>query len=103
MTAAAGHSVPFIGTESGYSSENIDNLPIVTFDPTNRFQVDTGLLEQAQGDGGVLIRHDNDLLYDRLAACCSNPTAARTHDPPPIWCTVGKSHNITNQTRQRLS
>jgi glucose-1-phosphatase len=31
--------------------------------------------------GGVLIRHDNDLLYDRLAACCSNPTAARTHLP----------------------
>jgi hypothetical protein len=31
--------------------------------------------------GGVLIHHDNDLLYDRLAASCSNPTAARTHLP----------------------
>jgi len=27
--------------------------------------------------GGVLIRHDNDLLYDRLAACCADPAAAR--------------------------
>ena len=29
--------------------------------------------------GGVLIRHDNDLLYDRLAACCAEPDAARAH------------------------
>ncbi len=27
--------------------------------------------------GGVLIRHDNELLYDRLAACCADPSAAR--------------------------
>jgi len=27
--------------------------------------------------GGVLIRHDNDLLHDRLAACCADPAAAR--------------------------
>lgn len=27
--------------------------------------------------GGVLIRHDNELLYDRLAACCADPAAAR--------------------------
>jgi putative hydrolase of the HAD superfamily len=29
--------------------------------------------------GGVLIRHDNELLYDRLAACCADPAAARPH------------------------
>jgi len=27
--------------------------------------------------GGVLVRHDNELLYDRLAACCADPAAAR--------------------------
>lgn len=27
--------------------------------------------------GGVLVRHDNDLLYDRLAARCVDPVAAR--------------------------
>ncbi len=27
--------------------------------------------------GGVLVRHDNDALYDRLAACCWDPQAAR--------------------------
>ena len=27
--------------------------------------------------GGVLIRHDNALLYDRLAAYCADPLAAR--------------------------
>ncbi|MGO9672579.1 MAG: HAD-IA family hydrolase [Methylocella sp.] len=27
--------------------------------------------------GGVLIRHDNELLYDRLAACCADPATAR--------------------------
>ncbi|VFU10750.1 HAD-IA family hydrolase [Methylocella tundrae] len=27
--------------------------------------------------GGVLIRHDNDILYDRLAACCADPGGAR--------------------------
>jgi putative hydrolase of the HAD superfamily len=27
--------------------------------------------------GGVLVRHDDELLYDRLAACCADPTAAR--------------------------
>ena len=27
--------------------------------------------------GGVLIRHDNESLYDRLAACCADPAAAR--------------------------
>jgi putative hydrolase of the HAD superfamily len=27
--------------------------------------------------GGVLVRHDNELLFDRLAACCVDPTAAR--------------------------
>lgn len=27
--------------------------------------------------GGVFVRHDNALLYDRLAACCSDPVAAR--------------------------
>jgi glucose-1-phosphatase len=27
--------------------------------------------------GGVLVRHDNDLLYDRLAARCAGPAAAR--------------------------
>jgi glucose-1-phosphatase len=37
--------------------------------------------------GGVLIRHDNDLLFDRLAACCKDPSAVRPqldaamHDP----------------------
>ncbi len=31
--------------------------------------------------GGVLIRHDNDLLYDRLAACCADPAAARPRMP----------------------
>lgn len=31
--------------------------------------------------GGVLIRHDNDVLYDRLAACCADPAAARPHLP----------------------
>jgi HAD superfamily hydrolase (TIGR01509 family) len=29
--------------------------------------------------GGVLVRHDNDLLFDRLAACCPDPAAARPH------------------------
>ncbi|SFJ98918.1 HAD family hydrolase [Methylocapsa palsarum] len=29
--------------------------------------------------GGVLVRHDNDLLFDRLAACCPDPQAARPH------------------------
>ncbi|WOJ90647.1 HAD-IA family hydrolase [Methylocapsa polymorpha] len=29
--------------------------------------------------GNVLIRHDNELLYDRLAACCADPAAARPH------------------------
>lgn len=48
MTFAGGHSYPFIGTEHGYSSEVIDNIP--SFNPTNRAQVDTGLLEQAQAD-----------------------------------------------------
>lgn len=48
MTAAGGHRYPMIGTEHGYSSEEIDKLP--AFDPTNRFYVDTGLLEQAQAD-----------------------------------------------------
>jgi glucose-1-phosphatase len=28
--------------------------------------------------GGVLISHDNELLYDRLAEACSNPKAARS-------------------------
>jgi HAD superfamily hydrolase (TIGR01509 family) len=27
--------------------------------------------------GGVLIRHDDDLLHDRLAACCADPESAR--------------------------
>jgi putative hydrolase of the HAD superfamily len=27
--------------------------------------------------GGVLVRHDNDALYDRLAACCADPREAR--------------------------
>jgi HAD superfamily hydrolase (TIGR01509 family) len=27
--------------------------------------------------GGVLVRHDNDALYDRLAACCKDIAAAR--------------------------
>ncbi len=27
--------------------------------------------------GGVLVRHDNDALYDRLAACCADPAEAR--------------------------
>jgi putative hydrolase of the HAD superfamily len=27
--------------------------------------------------GGVLIRHDNDALHERLAACCADPAAAR--------------------------
>jgi putative hydrolase of the HAD superfamily len=27
--------------------------------------------------GGVLIRHDNEGLYERLAACCADPAAAR--------------------------
>jgi putative hydrolase of the HAD superfamily len=31
--------------------------------------------------GGVLIRHDNELLYDRLAACCADPVTARPHMP----------------------
>lgn len=31
--------------------------------------------------GGVLVRHDNELLYDRLAACCADPAAARPHMP----------------------
>ncbi len=29
--------------------------------------------------GGVLIRHDNELLFDRLAARCADPRAARPH------------------------
>ncbi len=29
--------------------------------------------------GGVLIRHDNELLFERLAACCVDPVAARPH------------------------
>jgi hypothetical protein len=48
MTAAVGHSIPLIGTEQGYSSEEIDNIP--SFDPTNRANVDLGLLEQAQAN-----------------------------------------------------
>lgn len=31
--------------------------------------------------GGVLIRHDNELLYDRLAAYCAKPDEAREHLP----------------------
>jgi HAD superfamily hydrolase (TIGR01509 family) len=27
--------------------------------------------------GGVLVRHDNEILYDRLAACCANALEAR--------------------------
>jgi putative hydrolase of the HAD superfamily len=29
--------------------------------------------------GGVFVRHDNDLLCDRLAASCADPAAARLH------------------------
>jgi putative hydrolase of the HAD superfamily len=27
--------------------------------------------------GGVLVRHDNEALFDRLAACCADPASAR--------------------------
>lgn len=39
--------------------------------------------------GGVLIRHDNDLLYDRLAACCADPAAARPHLPTWLHEDIG--------------
>lgn len=29
--------------------------------------------------GGVLVRHDNALLFERLAACCAEPAAAKTY------------------------
>jgi HAD superfamily hydrolase (TIGR01509 family) len=29
--------------------------------------------------GGVLVRHDNEVLFDRLAACCADPSSARPH------------------------
>jgi glucose-1-phosphatase len=29
--------------------------------------------------GGVIVRHDNELLYDRLAALCTDPLTARGH------------------------
>lgn len=28
--------------------------------------------------GGVLVRHDNGVMYDRLAARCADPATART-------------------------
>ncbi|WP_051335547.1 HAD-IA family hydrolase [Methylocapsa acidiphila] len=31
--------------------------------------------------GNVLVRHDDELLYDRLAACCADPAAARPQLP----------------------
>jgi hypothetical protein len=48
MLAAGGHAYPMIGTEHGYSSEQIDNIS--SFNPTVRANVDLGLLEQAQAD-----------------------------------------------------
>lgn len=29
--------------------------------------------------GGVLVRHDNDLLFDRLATCCADPVGAKSY------------------------
>lgn len=45
--------------------------------------------------GGVLVRHDNDALYDRLAACCADAREAR----PKITASLGDERIGTGQLR----